>query len=171
LFKIFRVRSRLSLSAALIVLTAPLLSADLIGSWEVDQGPYWPTVPPAYSGQQAAALLFGGSPSDYSISISPTVITFTNWISTWGGACGGVFPCGTVVPQNYVVSTGGLYENPGDTSAYVEDWAIGPQYTNYAFTASAVPEPGFMGLAGVGLAAFALGVLRSRRRQRDQPVH
>src|SRR5262245_16768229 len=36
-----------------------------VGSWEVDQGPFWIPAPPTYSGQEAAAHLFGGAPGDY----------------------------------------------------------------------------------------------------------
>jgi hypothetical protein len=136
-------------------------TATYVGSWTVDQGPFWSPPPTAYSGQQAAAFLFGGSPGSYEISTvssNPTQINLSAWVSTWGGACGGTFPCGTVVAQNYVVSTGGLYENPGDTSAYVLDWAQGTQYTNYAFV---VPEPGSLALFGSG----ALGLVGLLRRK------
>jgi hypothetical protein len=137
-----------------------------VGSWTVDQGPAWSTVPPAYSGQEAAALLFGGSPSDYAISTvsaDPADVNFDAWVSTWGGACGGPFPCGTIFAQNYVVSTGGLYVSPGDTSAYVFDWAQGSQYTNYAFSGySPVPEPGSLFLLGTGIVALA-GAIRRKR--------
>jgi hypothetical protein len=147
----------------LLACVAGQLSATgtYVGSWTVDQGPFWSPAPTAYSGQQAAAFLFGGSPSSYEISTvssNPAQINFSAWISTWGGACGGTFPCGTIVAQNYVVSTGGLYENPGDTSAYVLDWAQGAQYTNYAFV---VPEPGSLVLFGSG----ALGLVGLLRRK------
>jgi hypothetical protein len=104
-------------------------------------------------------LIFGGTASDYLISIDssldPSTITDTAWYSTWGGACDG-FPCGTVYAQDYVHNTGGLYENPGDVSAYVDDWAVGAQYTNYVWTAGVtVPEPGAWTLIGAGLAALA----------------
>src|SRR5215831_16133670 len=134
-----------------------------VGSWEVDQGPSWTIVPPAYTGQEAAALLFGGSPGDYTISTvsaNPHLVDGLTWVSTWGGACGGNFPCGTKVADNSVVNTGGLYASPGDQSSYVQDWAVGSQFTNYAFIAG-VPEPATwaMMLIGVG----ALGATMRRR--------
>ncbi len=131
-----------------------------VGSWEVDQGPDWPSVPPAYTGQEAAALLFGGSASNYAISTvstDPTLINFENWVSTWGGACGGIDPCGTLSADDFVVTENGFYQNPGDTSSYVNDWATGSAYTNYAFTtATPLPATWTMLIAGfVGLGFFA----------------
>jgi hypothetical protein len=137
-----------------------------VGSWQVDDGPWWSSVanPIAYTGQEAAATIFGGSASNYVISTidsNPADINFSNWVSTWGGACGGADPCGTVVAQNYSVSTGGFYLTPGDTSAYVGDWATGPTYTNYAF--SAVPEVSTWAMMLAGFAG--LGFLGARRNQ------
>ncbi len=134
-----------------------------VGSWEVSDGPSWFNVPPAYSGQEAAALLFGGSASDYIIStVSTGAPNGEAWYSTWGGACGGNFPCGTQAPDNSVVTETGYYSLPGDTSAYVADWAVGSQFTNYAYLA-ATPEPGFYGFLALSLGALAV-VVRQRRR-------
>src|SRR6266849_9164625 len=81
-----------------------------VGSWEVDQGPNWSTNPIAYTGQQAAALLFGGTASSYvisSVDSNPNDINFENWVSTYGGACGGTFPCCTLSADNVFVSNAG----------------------------------------------------------------
>jgi len=165
-------------AAALTAVTAVTLAASaasaqtFVGFWQVDQGPNWTVVPQAYSAREAAALLFGGLPTDYLISSvdnNPTNINNSAWYSTWDsgglGLCGGAFPCGTVYNHDFVVSTGGLYQNPGDVSAYTHDWAVGAQYTNYAFTnTNTVPEPSTVALLGVGmLAAFGM----ARRRQRS----
>jgi hypothetical protein len=145
-----------------------------VGSWQVDQGPNWSVVPPAYTGQDAAALLFGGSAGDYAISTidsSAANIDFQSWVSVWFATsfpdCAG-FPCGRKVAQGSVTSTGGLYQNPGDESAFVYDWAVGPEFTNYAFVwrDGAIPEPATWGLmiAGFGLVGATM------RRRRDLSV-
>lgn len=162
-------KTRQTVAAVVIAMAALGVSSanaavTFVGSWQVDQGPRWTVVPPAYSGQEAAALLFGGSASEYVISTvdnNPADINNLTWVSTWGGACGGSFPCGTTVAQNSVVSTGGLYETVGDTSAYVNDWAVGSQFTNYAFL-SGVPEPATWALFLLGFGAIGW-TLRARR--------
>jgi len=95
---------------------------------------------------------------------NPTDINFESWVSTWGGACGGSFPCGTIVADNSVISTGGLYLSLGDQSAFVSDWARGSQYTNYAFEATAAtPEPSTYLMLGAGVLFLAVVVSRNRK--------
>ncbi len=84
-------------------------SGAFVGSWEVDEGPNWATAPTAYSGQGAAELLFGGNANDYTISTVDNIFADANhlaWVSTWGGACGGTFPCGVSVDESFVQATG-----------------------------------------------------------------
>lgn len=161
-------------TVGMLLTTAANAGPVYVGSWEVDQGPSYFTVPPAYTGQEAAALLFGGSPSDYVISTvddNPADINDMAWVSTYDSAEAAclptpyTFPCGSIVADNSVVSTGGFYENGGDQSAYVDDWAVGSQYTNYAFEVTPAPEPITLSLFGAGLAGAA--ALR-RRKQAKQ---
>ena len=157
-----------ALAAATLVSSAASAAITYVGSWQVDQGPSWTTVPSAYTGQQAAALLFGGAASGYMISTVDNTVANINrksWVSVWFAGsfpdCSG-FPCGRQVADNSVTSTGGLYQNPGDESAYVRDWAIGAQFTNYAFTGSAAPEPAAWGLM---ISGFGMAGAMIRRRK------
>ena len=154
--------------------TADAATYTFVGSWQVDQGPSWTVVPTAYSGQDAAALLFGGNAADYAISTVDNVaanIDFQAWVSVWFsssfGYCGGANPCGIKVAENFVASSSGLYANPGDTSAYVTDWATGSEYTNYAFTVSAVPLPAALPLFASGIVAFGAYARRRGRKVRQ----
>jgi hypothetical protein len=151
--------------ASVAALAAPSSAATVyVGSWTVSEGPHWSTVPTAYTGQEAAALLFGGSANDYVISTISNVVAQIDhlaWVSTWGGACGGAQPCGTKVAEDFEISTGGLYATPGDTSAYVDDWAYGSAFRNYAFRVdSAVPEPASWAMMIGGLALVGASLRR-----------
>lgn len=145
-----------------------------VGSWQVDQGPTWYGTPPngplAYTGQEAAALLFGGNAADYVISTidsNPLNIDYNSWYSIIGyGAA--------AFAQNYSDKYLGLYYGPtsgypfGDSTApassYVWDNAQGAEFTNYAFLADGtnrVPEPATLALFGMGL--LGMGLVRRKR--------
>ena len=139
-----------------------------VGSWNVNDGPAWPGEPEIYTGREAAALLFGGSPADYAISTKgsdPNLIDFQTWVSGWGLGQSGV-----IVGQDLLrdLNGDGLYNccdangdfgNPGDYSAYVQDWCFEGNCINYAFR---VPEPTTTALLALGLA----GLAATRRRRR-----
>lgn len=101
---------------------------EYVGSWQVNDGPNWGTSPQCYTGQEAAALLFGGNASDYAIStVSDQVadIDFQAYVDIHSGVS-------TIVAHDYSVDTGGAgYETVGDTSAYITDHNVTD--INYAF--------------------------------------
>lgn len=162
-------------SVALAAGSADAATYVYVGNWTVDQGPSWRLTPVAYTGQAAAAFLFGGSASDYVISTvdnNPFNVDYLSWVSVWHASsfadCSG-FPCGRKVAHDSVTSTAGLYLNPGDESALVEDWAVGDQFRNYAFRVESgvIPEPATWGMMimGFGLVGFAA------RRRYGRAVH
>ncbi|MBP7508077.1 MAG: hypothetical protein KA807_09655 [Prolixibacteraceae bacterium] len=68
---------------------APGATYTYVGQFNCSSGPSWTTNPPCYTGQEAAALLFGGNPGDYATSTNsnttdPSTITFTCWCDGWG---------------------------------------------------------------------------------------
>ncbi|MGE4053890.1 MAG: hypothetical protein AB7F99_03730 [Vicinamibacterales bacterium] len=111
-----------------------------VGSRAVNDGPDYQTDPECYTGQEAAALLFGGSPSDCRISTVSDQVADINdraWMDGWAdsvtygpdGVLNGaphdfkvdVAPAGYAFPEE----TGGAY------SAYVSDHSM--TAVNYAF--------------------------------------
>ncbi|MDE2598330.1 MAG: PEP-CTERM sorting domain-containing protein [Rhodocyclaceae bacterium] len=148
-------------AAALIAASASASAALVfVGSWHVGDGPKWSDQTQiAYSGQEAAALLFGGNASDYSIStISNLVndINFSAWMDGYGLGITGIFA------QNF--DNGNLY-TPGVRSAYILDNSCSNRYSdinspctdqfvNYAFREE-VPEPSPLALFGLAFAGLA----------------
>ena len=158
------------LGAGAIASASPLFA----GAWDLYSGPYYadPELPPLYTGQQAAAFLFGGNPGDYVISTAgrdATAIDYQAWYDHSGFVPG-------IHAQDYMRDDGvpGRYDAWHDASAMVMDHyyqGAGPYpYVNYAFRitdaggAADVPEPLSVGLMGAGLLGMAL--VRRRRAAR-----
>ena len=154
--------------------TAPAhaVTYTYVGDWAVDQGPYWdendPTGAPVYTGQQAAALLFGGNASDYVISTNgtdPALINFSAWEDGWADdVTYGL--SGNPAPENYSKGLDGFYNLDCSVngncyqsaySAFVSDHGL--DLTNYAFAVSGTPLPStwtmlIAGFAGLGFLAY-----------------
>src|SRR6185312_10964444 len=175
-----RVKALLAAAVAAATLaTAGAASATImfVGSWEVDDGPdYWPNAPQAYTGQQAAALLFGGNASDYQIYTVDHLVADIDhmaWYSVYayGGDNGSG---GAKFAQDYSdKGPGGLYTDNGagfgsrnqSASAYVNDNAGGSQFTNFAFVdVVAIPEPATWALLLTGFFGMGATLRASRRR-------
>ncbi len=172
--------------------SAHAVSYTFVGSWNVGDGEYWRSNPVVYTGQEAAAFLFGGSPSDYAIStVSDQVadINFRTWLDglrdmhTYGPGSAGA-------PQDFKVDDGAPgYYNPIEGpaySAFVRDhfynyFSGEDQATaiNYAFRVNddpqSVPDGGatlsLLGCALVGLTLLKRSLLTNAAvpsAQRDQ---
>lgn len=120
-----------------------------VGSWNLADG----VNDSPLSGQEAAALIFGGDPSDYLISTEGPNVALIN-SQAWYAYIG--LP-DTVGPDSHDVNTSLGF----DLSAYVNDPSLGT-FMNYAFKddglVGGVPEPATWALviAGFGLAGAAL---------------
>jgi hypothetical protein len=144
---------------------------QFVGSFVVDNGVDWNTNPPVYTGQEAAALLFGGSAANYAISTNsnttdPATITHTAWYDGWGEPC-------SEFAENFSLDVAPPgYRDPGGLgtswSAYVSDHGCGQ--TNYVWrrigAAAATPVPTLDVWALIALAMLLCGVALIGSRQR-----
>lgn len=161
---------------ALITAAAPAAAATYVyvGSWYVGEGPVWTSNPAVYTGQETAALLWGGNASDYAISTIDSNVANINF-STFVDGYGDSQYLTTAVAQNFSLVTGTGYDGPPSYSAYVLDHSCGQRYgdpqascvgsdgLNFAFRISgAVPEPASWALMITGFGMVG-GALRSRR--------
>ena len=145
-----------------------------VGSWVLGEGPSYQTNPAVYTGQEAAALLFGGNASDYVIStVSDQVadINYSTWLDGWGDS-NTYANSGNPASQSFSLDTfGGGYNScvgnipcgQSAYSAYINDHFNGTNraFTNFAFRVSDVPEPAPLALLGFGL--LGLGLMRKRK--------
>jgi hypothetical protein len=146
-------------------------SYTFVGSWSVynSAAPLWSDSaydetngPLAYTAQEAAALLFGGSASDYvisSIDNNPLNIDFKAWYDVLGYDSNST---GVLFAQDYSSKFNGAYYGPVDSfvegninsaaSAFIRDNDV--TSVNYAFRITSVPEPETYGLLIAGLGAI-----------------
>ena len=153
---------------ALAASAANAVTYTYVGSWIPDdsRAPTWygspPNGPLAYTGQEAAAFLFGGAASSYAISTIDSNVANINFSAVYDVIGYG----GATFAQNYSSKYLGLYYGPtsgytntlnGAASAFVRDNQIAG--TNYAFRISgAVPEPAswMLMIGGFGLVGASM---------------
>ena len=153
---------------ALAASAANAVTYTYVGSWIPDdsRAPVWSGSPPngplAYTGQEAAAFLFGGPASSYAISTIDSNVANINFSAVYDVIGYG----GATFAQNYSSKYLGLYYGPtsgytgavnGAASTFVRDNNIAG--TNYAFLISGtVPEPAswMLMIGGFGLVGASM---------------
>jgi hypothetical protein len=148
-------------------LFSPGTTYTYVGHFNCFSGVYWVNNPPCYTGQEAAALLFGGNPEDYVTSTNPSetdpsTITFTCW------CCG--YATGPVIkPQDFKVDLPPAgYADPGGDdsaiSAYVSDFPVSGD--TYVWKVSkSVPVSKWAIVLGFSLIGLFVAVRFYRRRK------
>ena len=150
-----------------------------VGFWDVadPNAPLWsdsaPNGPLAYTGQEAAALLFGGSAAEYSIStVDDTVANINNmaWydIIGYGGQIFAEDYSNKYLDQYYGPTAGfNAFDLTNSASAYVRDNLVQGSSRNYAFKDDGstvfdgtVPEPTMLSMFLLALG----GMVTVRRR-------
>ncbi|CAA0109266.1 Uncharacterised protein [Halioglobus japonicus] len=165
----------MALAAALPFASSANAALMFVGYWDVadPKAPIWSDTPPngpvAYTGQEAAALLFGGSASEYTIStVDDTVANINNkaWYDVIGFG-------GHIFAEDYSNKHLGQYYGPtagfnttdlnSSASAFVRDNLTQGVERNYAFKedGSSVPEPSVLSMLLLGLVGFAVARRRS----------
>lgn len=150
--------------------SASAVTYTFVGSWSVfdPDAPQWFSSPPdgplAYTGQEAAALLFGGTAANYVISTIDSNVANINFLANYDVIGFG----GAVFAQDYSNKYLGLYYGPTNgfvggnannaASAFVRDNFV--METNYAFRVAAVPEPASWALMVIGFGVVGAGMRR-----------
>lgn len=140
--------------------------ATIGGGYDNPDNPYiWTNNPQVYSGVEAAALLFGGTPDQYFISTidsDPANINHLAFVDGYADVQYLLAPAS----EAFSLQTSGGYYTPPAYSAYVVDHTYtAGVYVNYAFRVEATPEPGtYAMLASAGLTG-GMFLLRRKRKK------